>query len=48
MDQPAEMRLASKNSLWSLAVALTAVLYALELEPGETAKEAAYRMNSTE
>ena len=42
------MRLASQNSIWSLAVGLTAVLYALEMEPWETTKEAAYRMNNTE
>ena len=49
MELPAEMRLmTSKNSVWSLAVGLTAVLYALEMEPLETTKEAAYRMNNTE
>ena len=42
------MRLASKHSLWTLAVGLTAVLYALEMEPLETSKGAAYRMNNTE
>merc|ERR1711997_1229274 len=49
LERPAEMRLmTSKNSVWSLAVGLTAVLYALEMEPRETTKEAAYRMNNTE
>ena len=42
------MKLASKNSIWSLAVGLTAVLYAVEMEPRETTKEAVYRLNNTE
>ena len=40
------MRLASKNSLWSLAVGLTALLYAVEMEPRETSSQASYRINT--
>ena len=42
------MRLATKNSIWSLAVGLTAALYAVEMEPVEITKEAVYRINNTE
>ena len=43
-----EMRLATRNTLWTLAVAATALLYAAEMEPRETSKEAAFRMNTSE
>ena len=46
LELPAEMRFASKNSLWSLAVCLTAVLYVLEMEPRETSRQASYRINT--
>ena len=42
------MRLATKNSIWSLAVGLTAALYAVEMEPVEITKEAVYMINNTE
>ena len=42
------MRLASKNSIWSFAVAFTAVLNAVEMEPRETTQQAAFRMNTSE
>ena len=42
------MRLATRNTLWSLAVAGAALLYAAEMEPRETIKEAAYRMTTSE
>ena len=42
------MRLATRNTLWTLAVGATALLYAAEMEPRETSKEATYRMNTSE
>ena len=39
------MMLSSSKSVWSLAVAVTAVLFAVEMEPREGSQSAAYRVD---